>query len=257
MNEEHWIELKPGVPWQSADELNRIVRQQGLCLAIAQASVCDDICQAVKIPEGQQDEAIQRYIAGQGIATQDDLEAYLKAKAWTSADLRYFATKGLRLQWFQQLVFNSEVELRFLANKLELDQIVYSLIRVTDGDLAFELHQRLLEGEESFENLASTYSEGDECSTGGSIGPVPLNQAHEAVVQKLRVAQPGQIWPPFFLENIWLILRLDHWQGARLDDETRGELLDELLEEWIQNRVMQLLAGETPGPLPLHLLEAG
>ena len=105
--------------------------------------------------------------------------------------------------------------------------------------------------------MAARYSEGDERESGGLIGPVALSQAHPALVEKLRISQPGQLWTPFFLVDIWIILRLDHWQGARLDDETRAEILDELFEEWIQNQVMQLLAGDTPGPLPMHLLEAG
>jgi hypothetical protein len=257
VNKPNWIQLKPGVPWAPPAQLNRLARQQGLCLAIAQASVYDEICQATALPKRIEQEAMRRFRQQEDLDSEVERKAYLKAKGWTAADLRYFATKGLRLERFQQLVFQGEVELRFLANKLDLDQISYSLIRVTDSDLAFELHQRLLEGEASFEELASAYSEGKERDKGGSIGPVPLNQAHDAVVNKLRVAQPGQLWPPFFLEDIWLILRLDQWQGARLDDDTRAELLDELLNEWIQNRVMQLLDGETPAPLPMHLLEAG
>ena len=146
--------------------------------------------------------------------------------------------------------------MRFLASKLELDQISYSLIRVTDGDLAFELHQRLQEEEASFEELASTYSEGAERDSQGRIGPVPLDRAHTAVVNKLRTSTPGQLWPPFFLENIWVILRLDAWQGARLDEATTEAILDQLFDEWVDARVAQLLAGDTPGPLPLHLLEA-
>ena len=85
---------------------------------------------------------------------------------------------------------------------------------------------------------------------------MPLNQAHEAVVNKLRTSAPGQLWPPFFLENIWLILRLDHWEGARLDEATHEALLDQLFDDWVDARVAQLLAGDQPGPLPLHLLEA-
>ena len=53
--------------------------------------------------------------------------------------------------------------------------------------------------------------------------------------------------------NIWLILRLDTWQGARLDEDTRSELLQELFNDWLHQRVMQLLDGEQPDP-PLHLL---
>ena len=84
---------------------------------------------------------------------------------------------------------------------------------------------------------------------------MPLNQAHPAVVDKLRSSQQGQLWQPFFLKNIWLILRLDQWEGARLDEKTRNQLLNQLLEEWIENRVIQLLAGEIPDPLPTHLLK--
>ena len=91
------------------------------------------------------------------------------------------------------------------------DQVVYSLIRVSDGNLAFELHQRLLEGEADFTTLASSYSEGSERSSGGRYGPVPFNQAHATVVEKLRGCQEGELLEPFFLEDIWVILRLDHW----------------------------------------------
>ena len=60
---------------------------------------------------------------------------------------------------------------------------------------------------------------------------------------------------PFFLVDIWVILRLDHWKGARLDSAMRETLLDELFEQWLERRVNQLLAGQPPEPLPLHLLE--
>ena len=55
--------------------------------------------------------------------------------------------------------------------------------------------------------------------------------------------------------NIWLILRLDQWDGARLDDAMREELIEDLFEQWLDDRVSELLAGRTPGLLPTHLLE--
>ena len=251
-----WIELMPGVPWASPEELNRLARQQGLCLAIAQASVYDEICQAVTLSQDAEMEAVRTYVAQQDIHNKSDLEKFLQTKGWSQADLTYFATKGERLQLFQEQVFSDDVTLRFLETKLDLDQISYSMIRVSDGDLAFELHQRLQEAEASFEELAEEFSEGPERESGGRIGPVPVNQAHPAVANKLRTSKEGQLWPPFFLENIWLILRLDQWDGARLNDATRNELLDQIFDEWVEERVMQLLAGKTPGPVPLHALKA-
>ena len=250
-----WIELMPGVPWAPPEELNRLARQQGLCLAIAQASVYDEICQAVELSQDEELQAVRAYLAQQGIDDKGQLELFLQNKGWKQSDLTYFASKGQRLQRFQEQAFSDAVSIRFLESKLDLDQISYSLIRVSDGNLAFELHQRLQEGEASFEALATDYSEGAERNSGGRIGPVPLNQAHSAVVDKLRSSEEGKLWPPFFLENIWLILRLDVWQGARLDDAKREQLLDQLFDEWVNARVQQRLAGEIPGPLPLHALE--
>ena len=251
------IELHPGTPYCDVATLNRIARQQGLCLAIAQASIYDEICQAVSLPEQDVTALTRAYLKRQELDPDDGVAcaALLRTKGWTQGDLRYFASKGERLKRFQQRVFNDEVEQHFLSRKLAHDQVTYSLIRVRNGDLAFELHQRLLEGEADFATLASRYSEGAERTSGGRCGPVPFDQAHETVVEKLRGCQEGELLEPFFLEDIWVILRLDHWEGARLDAAMRETLLDELFEQWLERRVDQLLAGQTPDPLPLHLLE--
>ena len=254
MNDTDWIELKPGVAWITTTELNRIARQQGLCLAMAQASVFDDICQVIALPEEIEQNLVKTYEASQGINTSEQRRQFLQDRGWSTEDLRYFATKGERVERFRRQVFSEEVQLRFLASKLDRDQIHYSLLRVRNGDLAFELHQRLQEAEASFEELAACYSEGDERHNGGRIGPVPLSQAHPQVAEKLRISQPGPLLPPFFLVNIWLILRLDTWQGARLDEDTQSELLQELFNDWLHQRVMRLLDGEQPDQLPLHLL---
>ena len=54
-----WIELKPGVPWAPPGELNRLARQQGLCQAIAKASVYDEICQAVQLSQEEAEELLR------------------------------------------------------------------------------------------------------------------------------------------------------------------------------------------------------
>ena len=254
---QHSIELKPGVPFCTPEHLNRVARQQGLCLAIAQASIFDQICQAVALAPDLETALVRAYLEQEQVSSDAELERFLQQKGWDHADLLYFATKSQRIERFKQLVFSEEVEIRFLERKLDLDQVHYSLIRVRDEHLAFELHQRLLEQEANFAELAATYSEGPERGSGGCIGPVPLTQAHPEVAEKLRTSQPGQLLQPFFLVNIWLILRLDRWEGARLEADQREELLSELFNDWLQQRALELLAGEPLSPLPLHMLSEG
>ncbi len=249
------IELKPGVPWASPSELNRLLRQQGLCLAVAQAAVFDEIAQAIELERELEDQLIAAWLQQrEGISSDAELSAWLAHKGWSHADLRYFATKGHRLELFKQRLFEAEVELRFLERKLELDQVTYSLIRVDDEALAQELYHRLADDGADFPSLAAAYSQGPERETGGRIGPVPLAQAHEVVANQLRVSQPGQLWPPLFLVNIWLILRLEQRQEAQLNDDVRQAMRDDLFDDWLEQRVQQLLAGETPPALPQQLL---
>jgi parvulin-like peptidyl-prolyl isomerase len=248
------LELMPGVPWASPDELNRLMRQQGLCLAVAQAAVLDEIARAISLDHQDENRLIETWLRYQNVTNDQELAEWLPRKGWSHADLRYFATKGMRLQIFKQRMFADEVELRFLERKLQLDQVTYSLIRVKEGALAQELYHRLHDDGEDFASLASTYSQGPERHSGGRIGPVPLDQAHEVVANQLRVSEPGQLWPPLFLVNIWLIIRHERLDQARLDDDVRQAMVDDLFDEWLDRRVGQLLAGERPPALPTQLL---
>ena len=56
------IELHPGIQFCTTKELNRIARQQGLCLAIAQASVFDEICQAIHLPADTENELVESFL---------------------------------------------------------------------------------------------------------------------------------------------------------------------------------------------------
>ena len=246
------IELHPGTPFCTSEELNRIARQQGLCLAIAQATIFDEICRNIGLPKEREAELVKSYCHKNDLDEPERLSEHLERRGWRENDLLYFATKQARISRFQQLIFAEDVELRFLSSKNDLDTIRYSLIRLRNENLAFELHQRLLEQEADFEELAATFSEGPERDHGGQLGPVPLSQAHPVLVEKLRISQPGQLWEPFFLKDIWVIIRLDEWQGARLDDQTRQQLLQDLFNDWLHKRALQLLKGEQPAPLPKH-----
>ena len=251
------IELHPGTPICDVATLNRLAQQQQLGTSIARALIYDEICQAVPLSQEDRDTLVRMYLERQGIETDNSeaQEAFLRAKGWSREDLAYISSRWERIERFQNQVFAEEVERQFLSRKLAHDQVTYSMIRVRDGDLAFELHQRLLDDEASFADLASTYSEGAERDSAGVCGPVPFNQAHVSVVEKLRGCQEGELLEPFFLVDIWLILRLERWEGARLDEAMRETMLEELFEQWLEQRMTTLMDGRTPEPLPTHLLE--
>ena len=121
-----------------------------------------------------------------------------------------------------------------------------------NGDLAFELHQRLQEGEAGFEELAACYSEGDERHNGGRIGPVPSARPIPRWRKNYASASRANSTALLFV-NIWLICASTPGRGPAWM-KTRSELLQEIFNDWLHQRVMRLLDGEQPDPLPPHLL---
>jgi parvulin-like peptidyl-prolyl isomerase len=255
-NDQLPIEIPPGRPWLSVDETNRLMRQQGLVLAVAQAWLLDEVARSVTLPEAELPGLVTSYLHSEGVEDEATRQAFLRRKGWAEEDLAYFATKARRLEVFQESCFADEVELRFLERKLDLDQVTYSLLRLEEQELAEELHQQILEGEADFPELARRYSSGPERYSHGQVGPLPLSAGHEELVQRLRAGVPGQVWPPFHLVNIWVVLRFEQLFPAKLDADMRARLLEEIFDLWLDARVQLLLAAEPLPPLPLHKLEA-
>jgi len=157
------------------------------------------------------------------------------------------ATQEERLERFRRHRWGKEVEIHFLRRKPELDQATYSLLRVSDQALAEELHQRLREDEESFADLASRHSEGQERNSEGRIGPLPIVAAHPEIATRLRVGRPGQLWPPFQADRYWVLIQLERQLPARLDEATYARMMGELFEAWVEERVQLILHAQ---PLP-------
>jgi hypothetical protein len=246
------IEIAPGRPWLTVAETNRLIRQQGLSLAVAQAWVLDEVVSTVSLEPAEEKPLIRRHLESQGVTSDAQLAEWLEQQRLSFDDLTYFATKSERVRRWQQQRYGEEAEIRFLERKLQLDQVTYSLLRVKDQELAEELYHRIKEGEADFPALSQLYSEGQEKKTRGLIGPVPLAAGHPDLAAKLRISRPGQLWPPFLIVDVWVVLRFEQLFPAQLNNETRDRMIEELFQVWFNQRVASLMQGEPLPPLP-HL----
>jgi parvulin-like peptidyl-prolyl isomerase len=241
------VELGVGHPWLTLSEINRLVRQQGLAPALARAWLIDELLQAIPLDPAHEQQLVEAWLERQGAGSGAEREAWLRRQRLLPADLPVIACREARLRHFREQRFAPEVEVHFLRRKPELDQAVYSLLSVRDRQLAEELHQRLRDDGADFAALASRYAEGRERQSRGLVGPQPLAAAHPEVGARLRVGQPGQLWPPFAVKGHWVVLRLERQLPARLNEATRSRMMDELFEAWLQARLKLLFNGE---PLP-------
>ncbi|MBW4448216.1 MAG: peptidylprolyl isomerase [Spirirestis rafaelensis WJT71-NPBG6] len=167
-------------------------------------------------------------------------QAWLQRYGMRQQQLDSLATRNLRIEKFKQKTWGHKLESYFLKRKEQLDQAIYSLLRVKDQGLANELYFRIKEGEQSFSELAFKHSEGAEAKTGGLIGPVELRTLHPNLAQILRMSQPGEIWTPLPFGEWQVVVRLEKLIPAQLDEGMRQRLLQEKFQAWFQEQLGQL-----------------
>jgi parvulin-like peptidyl-prolyl isomerase len=248
------VELPPGRPWMALSELNRLIRQQGQARPLAKAWLLDQLVHAIPpLPADEEKALMAAYLERRGVTEDTQVAGWLKQRGLAFADLRVLATQKRRLRLLLLSRWGNEVELRFLQRKPELDQVVYSLLRLDSEDLAAELHQQIAEGEADFASLAPLHSTGPERHCRGQIGPLPLATGHASLVSRLRRGRPGQLFEPFQAGDSWVVLRLEHILPAELNEPTRERMMGELFEEWLEQRVTLLLEGQPLPPLDAML----
>ena len=214
-----------------------LLRRHNLLRTLVEKEVVDDALKHSNLSEEEQAETRSSFFQGKGLQTPEDIEAYGARYGLTSEDLDHQIFRTLRLQKHYETNFKAKAEAHFLTRKTQLDQVVYSLIRVKDGALARELYLRIANREANFADLAAAHSEGPERTTKGIIGPVPITQAHPHVAERLRTRSPGELMEPFQLQGWWLIVRLENYTPASFNPEIAKQMSKELFYEWLSEEV--------------------
>lgn len=202
--------------------------------------IIDKAIENISCSEEEKRKALEQFLAQNQLTTPETQEAWLKERGLTIEELEEIAVMPLAVEKFKQAKWSNKVERYFLTRKSSLDRVVYSLIRTKNYNLARELYYRVLEGEQSFAEVASQYSEGPEAQTGGQLGPVALSQPHPAISKILSVSQPGQLWAPRGLAEWTVIIRLEKFIPAQLDDQMRQALINEMFETWLREETTKI-----------------
>jgi len=242
------IELAPGLPWITVPELNRLIRRHRLAPTLAKTWVLDQLAMRVELDLELEQQLLLAEAQRLGFdpKAEQALADWLDQQPIPEPDLLARATGPARWRRWQSHRFGDEIEIRFLERKNELDRVSYSLLRVKEREQAEELYQQIKEGESSFAALSQQFSEGSERQSQGLIGPVPLASGHPDLVSRLRVSTPGQLWEPFFVVNIWLVVRLEQRWPAQLNEAMREQMMGELFQGWLDQQVKELLQGQQP-----------
>jgi parvulin-like peptidyl-prolyl isomerase len=232
-------EIQPG---DLEEPLWKSLARHELLLPLLRQTVIARAIGDVRLNDEERLQAQQAWARRHGIRSAEQLQAHLAARDLEEADALWQAELPQRIQRHCEAHFSHRAEQRFLARKNQLDQVIYSLLRVEDPSLARELYLRIAEGEADFAELAATYSKGPEQATRGIVGPVPLLQAHPTLAERLRTSRPGDLQAPMAIDQWWLVVRLERLHSASFDEEMAQRMARELFEEWVEEEVRQQIA---------------
>ena len=210
-----------------------LLRRYNLLKPLVEQMITSEAIAGVPVPADALEKAKLELLDQRGFETMEQWSEMLADLDRTNEEVIDRLERGIRRQEYIRERFAPKAEARFLERKNELDQVVYSLLRLANNFLARELYLQIESGESNFADLAKRYAEGPERNTNGIVGPVSLTQAHPALVEKLRVAQPGVLLEPFRIADWWLVVRLERYSPATFTPEVSDRMCREMFDAWI------------------------
>jgi parvulin-like peptidyl-prolyl isomerase len=224
----------------TTEDIVSLLKKYRLFPQIAKEIIIDQSVGSIEIEPEKINQARLNFYQANGIKNPEQLEQWLKMQDISEENLEYLMVRDLKIEKFKHQSWGDQLESYFLQYKERFDQVVYSLIRTKDKDLAKELYFRLSEGESDFAQLAKEYSQGNEASTGGIIGPVELNTPHPSIIKLLNQSQIGQISLPTAVEEWVVIVRLEKYISAELNENMQQRLLGELFQNWLTQQTQEV-----------------
>jgi parvulin-like peptidyl-prolyl isomerase len=230
-------------------EIRRAFGKQGQALLarfnllkpLVEKMIIRDVASHINVAEDQLQEARLGLLQQRGYDAIEQWAELLEELGSSEDDVLERLRDAVRRRVLMRERFAPKAEARFLERKNELDQVVYSLLRLADNFLARELYLQIESGESNFADLAKRYAEGPERNTNGIVGPVSMTQAHPVLVEKLRVAQPGVLLEPFRISDWWLVVRLERYSPATFTPEVSDRMCREMFDAWIEEQTATTL----------------
>jgi len=219
-----------------------LLRKYNLLKPLVEQMITSEAIAGVEVSAEALEKAKLELLDQQGFETMEQWSEMLADLGRTDEEVIDRLERVIRRLEYIRERFAPKAEARFLERKNELDQVVYSLLRLSNNFLARELYLQIDSGEANFADLAKRHAEGPERNTNGIVGPVSLTQAHPLLVEKLRVAQPGVLLEPFRIADWWLVVRLERYSPATFTPEVSDQMCREMFDAWIEEETATTLS---------------
>ena len=171
-------------------------------------------------------------------------EIAIASKLWqhshksTSPNHMASAIRKLKIEKFKQQAWGDRIPAYFARRKKQLDRVIYSSIEIETKEIAREIYFRLIEGEQTFAELARECSENSQMEV-NNLGWLELGTLPSPIARQLSTLEVNSFSTPLLVGNCYVILRLEKYVSAQCDRAMRKRLINELFSQWIQQQLTQ------------------
>ncbi len=223
----------------NSEVIDLLVEQDMLNQLIANL-IIDDITDNIQLSDEEINNFKTNLFRDEKIEDEKQFEKWLINKSLSEKELLNKISKTYKISKHCLDKFSSRIHAHFLSRKTQLDQVIYSLLRVSDKYIAKELYLRLSGHEESFSSLAEKFSEGHEKEVQGIVGPMQIELAHPQLAKVLKSSTAGKLNQPFQIGSSWLIVRVESFKEALLNPAMEMQMAKELFNEWLNEEVKKV-----------------
>ena len=213
---------------------NEVVRQLAryeLLRPYISKQFLDSTLQHVAISTEESQQLLTQFWQKEGFNNRETFGKFLQHEGINEETMIWRLSLPLRIERYSSERFGGKAEQRFLERKEQLDSVMYSL--PGQDHVLHELHAHREEA--SFAELASDFSE---VKNNGFRG-VPLRQAHPQLSEALRTNAPGVLIEPFRIDEWWLVVRVNRYTPAVLNEKTRKRMCAELFQTWLDEQITE------------------
>ncbi|TAG47349.1 MAG: peptidylprolyl isomerase, partial [Oscillatoriales cyanobacterium] len=141
-----------------AQDMPSLLKRYQLMPQFLRGVIIDQAIASFSCSDEERKSAVENFLVQHQLTAPDAREAWLRSQNMTEEELQEMAVRPLLIEKFKQETWRPKVDNYFLTRKASLDHVVYSLVRTKNPALANELYFRILEGEQTFAEVARDFS---------------------------------------------------------------------------------------------------
>jgi hypothetical protein len=154
------------------------------------------------------------------------------------AEMQNAALREKRIEKFREQAFERMLPEYFRSRKADLDRVALELVQFQHSSVAEEVLFRCREGEQGLEEAARELAHQDGIDTHVKrIGPLPMRRLSAGLGALVAGAKKGALLGPKKIGHFHVLVKILEIQEASLDPRIRIQLLDELLNLWVEQQI--------------------